>query len=67
MVIIAVKNTFNHQIYYENGEIKTSKITRTEEHGIGIKNIIKVIERYNGSYIIEDSKNEFYFSIIIPA
>jgi len=67
MVIIAVKNTFNHPVCYENGEIKSSKIIRAEEHGIGIKNIIKVIEKYNGSYIIEDSKNEFYFSIIIPA
>ena len=67
MIIIAVKNTFNHPIGDENGEIKSSKISRIEEHGIGIKNIIKVIEKYSGSYIIEDSKNEFYFSIIIPA
>lgn len=67
MIIIAVKNTFKHPIRYENGELKSSKTSRVEEHGIGIKNIIKVIEKYNGSYIIEDSKNEFYFSIIIPA
>lgn len=67
MIIIAVKNTFNHPICYENGEIKSSKISRTEEHGIGIKNIIKTIEKYNGSYVIEDNKSEFYFSIIIPA
>lgn len=67
MIIIAVKNTFSHPICYENGEIKSSKISRAEEHGIVIKNIIKTIEKYNGSYIIEDNKNEFYFSIIIPA
>lgn len=67
MIIIAVKNTFSHPICYENGEIKSSKISRAEEHGIGIKNIIKTIEKYNGSYIIEDNRNEFYFSIIIPA
>lgn len=67
MIIIAVKNTFSHPICYENGEIKSSKISRAEEHGIGIKNIIKIIEKYNGSYIIEDDRNEFYFSIIIPA
>ena len=66
VVIISVKNTFNHPVCYENGEIKSSKVARTEEHGIGIKNIIEVIEKYNGSYIIEDSKNEFYFSIMIP-
>lgn len=67
MIIISVKNTFSHPICYENGEIKSSKIVRAEEHGVGIKNIIRVIDKYAGSYIIEDNKNEFYFSIIIPA
>lgn len=67
MIIIGVKNTFNHPICYENGELKSSKISRVEEHGIGIKNIIRTIEKYDGSYIIENSKNEFYFSVIIPA
>lgn len=67
MIIIAVKNTYNHPVCYANGEIKTSKTIEAEEHGVGIKNIIKVIEKYHGSYIIEDSNNEFYFSTIIPA
>lgn len=67
MIIIAVKNTFSHPVCYENGEIKSSKISGAEEHGIGIKNIIKTIEKYDGSYIVEDDKSEFYFSIIIPA
>lgn len=40
---------------------------KTEEHGVGIKNIVRVIEKYNGSYIIKDNNEEFYFSIIIPA
>lgn len=66
-IIISVKNTFNHVIRYENGEIKTTKISDAEDHGMGIENIIRVIEKYNGSYIIDDSKKEFYFSIVIPA
>jgi sensor histidine kinase regulating citrate/malate metabolism len=40
---------------------------RTEEHGVGIKNIIEVIEKYNGSYVIKNDEGEFYFSIVIPA
>lgn len=67
MIIISVKNTFAHSICYANGEIKSSKLVKTEEHGVGIKNIIRVIEKYDGSYIIEDNNEEFYFSIIIPA
>lgn len=37
-----------------------------DEHGIGIKNIIDVISKYQGSYAIQNNENEFYFSIIIP-
>lgn len=67
MIKIGVRNTFNNPILYENGEIKSTKLVKTEEHGVGIKNIIEIIEKYNGSYVIKDENQEFYFSIIIPA
>ena len=67
LIIIAVKNTFKYDVIYENGEIKSSKTSNVDEHGVGIKNIIKIIEKYGGSYVIEDRNKEFYFSIIIPA
>lgn len=67
MIIIAVKNTFNYDIVYENGEIKSTKTSSVDEHGIGIKNVLKSIEKYGGSYVIEDKNKEFFFSIIIPA
>jgi sensor histidine kinase YesM len=67
MIKIGVRNTFKNPVHYENGEIKTTKMLRTEEHGVGIKNIIEVIEKYNGSYVIKNDEEEFYFSIVIPA
>lgn len=67
MIIIAVKNTFNYDVIYENGEIKSTKTSSVDEHGVGIKNIIKTIEKYAGSYVIEDKNKEIFFSIIIPA
>lgn len=67
MIIIAVKNTFNYDVIYENGEIKSTKTSSVDEHGVGIKNIIKTIEKYADSYVIEDKNKEFFFSIIIPA
>lgn len=67
MIKIGVRNTFNGSILYENGEIKSTKLVRAEEHGVGIKNIIEVIEKYDGSYVIKENNQEFYFSIIIPA
>ena len=63
-VILSVKNTYNHPIKYDNNEIKTSKSIMPEEHGIGIKNVIRIIEKYEGSYIIRNDEDEFYFSII---
>lgn len=65
-IIISVKNTYNDAIRYENGEIRTTKSSNPEEHGVGIKNVIKIIEKYNGSYVIKEQNKEFFFSIIIP-
>ena len=65
-VIISVKNTYNGVIRYENGEIKTTKSSKPEEHGVGIKNVLKIIEKYNGSYVIQKQNKEFFFSIVIP-
>ncbi|MDE7423846.1 MAG: ATP-binding protein [Lachnospiraceae bacterium] len=65
MIKIGVRNTFNNPILYENGEIKSTKMLQAEEHGVGIRNIIEVIEKYDGSYVIKDDNQEFYFSIII--
>lgn len=67
IIIIAVKNTFNYDVIYENGEIKSTKTSSLNEHGVGIKNVLKIIEKYGGSYVIEDKNKEFLFSIIIPA
>ena len=65
-IIIAVKNTFNHIIHYKNGEIKSTKISEAGEHGVGIKNIIRTVEKYEGSYVIQEFEKEFLFSILIP-
>jgi sensor histidine kinase regulating citrate/malate metabolism len=67
MIKIGVRNTFRNPVRYENGEIKSTKTLQTDEHGVGIKNIIEVIEKYNGSYVIKNDNGEFYFSIVIPA
>lgn len=64
-IIIAVKNTYNGDLIVKDENIFTSKEEK-EEHGIGIKNIIYVVEKYNGSYSIKTNGKEFYFSIIIP-
>lgn len=63
-IILSVKNTYNHPIIYDDNEIKTSKNIMSEEHGVGIKNIIRIVEKYNGSYVIQPDDKQFYFSIM---
>ena len=65
-VIISVRNTYNGEIMIQDGELQTSKRQEENEHGIGIGNIMDVITKYGGSHVIQNDKNEFYFSIIIP-
>ena len=64
-ILISVKNTYNGKLEIKGGEIQTSKLYEIDEHGIGIKNIIDVIEKYQGSYVIQNDKEEFNFSILI--
>lgn len=66
MIIFSVKNTYNQPLLYDNNEIKTSKAVMPDEHGVGIKNIVRIVEKYRGEYVIQNNDKEFYFSIIIP-
>ena len=65
-IVLSVKNSFSKPLIYKNNELATSKTFAPEEHGVGIKNIIRVVEKYNGSYVIKNDDKEFYFSILIP-
>lgn len=64
-VILSVKNSYENPLILQDGEYQTTK-GEHDEHGIGIHNIIQVIERYGGSYVIKPDEKEFFFSILIP-
>ncbi len=64
-IIISVRNTFHGQIEYKDGVIQTLEEDK-KNHGLGIKNMIRVIEKYDGNYVIEHKNGEFFFSIMIP-
>lgn len=66
LIILSVKNTYNQPLVYDNDEIRTSKTVEPEAHGVGIKNIIPIVEKYEGEYVIQHNEMEFYFSLIIP-
>ena len=49
MIILSVKNTCNQMIIYHNNEIATTKMINQDEHGVGIKNIIKLWKNIMGN------------------
>lgn len=65
-VILSVKNTYNNIVIREGNTFTTTKKNNTGEHGIGIKNVIRIIEKYSGSYVIKNQQEEFLFSIMFP-
>lgn len=64
-LVISVKNTYAEKPRVQDGKLLTNKQEKAE-HGIGTQNIIDVVEKYNGSYIIKVEEHEFLFSILIP-
>ena len=64
MIILSVNNTCSEPVIYENGFYKTSKTLNKNEHGIGINNIQRTIEKYDRTYSIRYSQKEFYFAIL---
>lgn len=64
-VVLSVKNSYESPLIFLDGKYQTTK-NEYDEHGIGIHNIIHVIEQYRGSYVIRPDDGEFFFSIFIP-
>lgn len=42
------------------------KIAEKDCHGVGIKNVKEVVEKYQGTCAITYDKKQFKFSILIP-
>lgn len=65
-IILSVKNTYNGELHIREGKMVTTKKENIAQHGIGINNIVDTIKKYNGSYVIQNDTEWFFFSIIIP-
>lgn len=64
-LILSVKNTYDgHVITSEEHYLSTK--TDPDHHGIGIKNMIQVITKYDGFYSITHDEKYFSFSCVIP-
>ena len=62
---IAVSNSYKTEPeIMEDGFMRTIKDDK-EQHGLGIRNVVATLEKYNAEYIIDYKNGEFVFSIIM--
>ena len=64
--IMSVRNTFNGEIKKDGDKFKTTKKEKSELHGIGIKNVIRIVEKYHGLHLFETCEDEICAVVIIP-
>lgn len=62
-IIINIENTFNGEVKYENGEIVS--LNEGKEHGYGLKNIRRSIEKYKGYMEINHTNSLFFTNILL--
>ena len=65
-IILSVKNSNAELPTQVDGKIVTSKTDHPGEHGIGLKNVEEVVEKYNGAYVIDFDNELFSISMMIP-
>lgn len=63
-LIISMSNPYKTDVRYENGDIVTTK-KDTRNHGFGIKNIEKVVEKYNGYMEITHDNQIFTTDLLL--
>ena len=63
-LIISMLNPYKTDVRYENGEIVTTK-KDTRNHGFGIKNIEKVVKKYNGYMEITHDNQIFTTDLLL--
>ena len=63
-ILIKETNNYKTEIQYVNGEIVSAK-DNSGEHGFGLKNIEKIVNKYNGYSEINHSSNIFTMNILM--
>lgn len=65
-LLLSVQNSYEGKIKKNEGIYETTKTKDKELHGIGIKNIMRITEKYDGIYTFEHTDKEFHATVIIP-
>lgn len=63
-IILNIENSYDGQISKKGDRIQTLKADK-DNHGLGLDNIRKTVEKYNGTMEIDYDDSRFYISLII--
>ena len=64
-IVLSVTNTFADKPSEMNGELVTSKNDELGNHGIGIKNVKEIVEKYDGGCTVNYDDEWFFVAILI--
>jgi sensor histidine kinase regulating citrate/malate metabolism len=65
-LLALVENTYNGHVQYENGVIATTNEDK-ENHGFGLKNVSKAVDKYNGVVSMFHTDDIFKVNILLYA
>ena len=65
-LILSMQNSYEGVLRKRGETYVSTKMQNKELHGIGIKNIIRIVDKYHGMYQFNHNDKEFHVIIIIP-
>lgn len=65
IVFILIENYLDHRIEFKNDLPKTTKKDKYN-HGFGIRNVKKTLEKYDGELLLSQKQNVFQATIMLP-
>ncbi|WP_455720509.1 sensor histidine kinase [Agathobacter sp.] len=63
---IFIENSYTGDIIVKNGEFASTKTDRLSPHGIGIKNVCKIVSDLNGQIDISYTDDTFHVDVLLP-
>lgn len=64
-ILIVVSNSYYGELKFEGNTYKTTKKDDTASHGIGLKSIKSIVEKYNGEIKVTHTDTEFSVRILL--
>lgn len=65
-LLISCVNNHCEQIQKKEGRFLTSKLLNKNSHGIGLRNVMRTVQKKNGTIDIKYDENEFRVNIVLP-